>query len=168
MRDKIDYKGFIFIGLMNCEGDPYVVEYNVRMGDPETEAVLPRIKSDFLSHLVAAAQGKLSGEKIVTDSRVAMTIVAVSGGYPEDYKKGYLIKGLEKFEQDNDILLFHSGTKVSDGHVVTSGGRVLALTTLAPDIHKCRQILYKEIEKISFNDIYFRKDIGLDLMRYSK
>lgn len=168
VRDKIDYKGFIFIGLMNCEGDPYVVEYNVRMGDPETEAVLPRIKSDFLSHLIAAAQGKLSGEKIVTDPRVAVTIVAVSGGYPEDYKKGYLIKGLEKFEHDTDVLLFHSGTKVSDGQVVTSGGRVLALTTLAPDIQECRQILYKEIEKISFNDIYFRKDIGLDLMRYSK
>ena len=162
-RDGIKYTGFIFIGLMNCGGDPYVIEYNVRMGDPETEAVLPRIKSDMLAHLIAAARGELGAETIVKDDRQAMTLVTVSGGYPEEYVKGFVIKGLEELKEVN---LFHAGTKSLDGQIVTAGGRVLAITALDNNIECCRKILYREVSSVSYEGIYYRTDIGSDLMHY--
>ena len=162
--DGIKYQGFIFIGLMNCEGDPFVIEYNVRMGDPETEAVVPRIKSDLLSHFAALGRGELCLEKMVHSSQTSLTIVAVSGGYPEEYKKGFKITGTDKLE---DSFLFHSGTTELSGEVVTNGGRVLALTVSAPDIDSARKIAYSQIKKVSFDGIYFRKDLGLDLINFS-
>lgn len=162
-KDGIKYTGFIFIGLMNCKGEPYVIEYNVRMGDPETEAVLPRIKSDMLLHLIAAAKGELGGETIIKDKRQAVTLVTVSGGYPEEYGKGFTINGLEKLKE---VYLFHAGTRFIDGKPVTAGGRVLAMTALGSDIEECRDILYREVSSINYNGIYYRKDIGLDLLDY--
>ncbi len=162
LRDeKIKYKGFIFIGLMNCAGDPYVIEYNVRMGDPETEAVMPRIESDLLSHLLAAARGKLSSEKIVISKKNAVTVIATSGGYPESYVSGYPIKGLDTLK---DVMLFHSGTKLAEGETVTKGGRVLAVTALEGSLLAAREKVYSEISKIDFTDIAYRRDIGLDIL----
>ncbi len=159
--EKIPYKGFIFFGLINCKGEPFVIEYNVRMGDPETEAVLPRIKSDLLGHLLAAAKGELAGEKVVISEETSMTGIAVSGGYPGDYAKGYRIDGLENV---GNALLFHSGTKLSSEGVVTAGGRVLAVTVLGDGVANTREKLYKSMEMIHFKDIYFRKDLGIDLL----
>ena len=155
------YCGFIFIGLMNCGGDPYVIEYNVRMGDPETEAVMTRIDSDFLGHLVAAAKGELASEKIVYSPKTALTCVQVSGGYPEGYAKGYEIAGLD---QVKDAIVFHAGTSEKDGKVVTSGGRVLAVTALGETIPQTRELLFSEVAKIKYTDKYFRSDIGLDVL----
>ncbi len=155
------YCGFIFIGLMNCGGDPYVIEYNVRMGDPETEAVMTRIDSDFLGHLVAAAKGELASEKMVYSPKTALTCVQVSGGYPEGYAKGYEICGLD---QVKDAIAFHAGTSVKDGKVVTSGGRVLAITALGETIPATRAKLFAEVAKVTYTDKYFRSDIGLDVM----
>ncbi len=155
------YCGFIFIGLMNCGGDPYVIEYNVRMGDPETEAVMTRIDSDFLGHLVAAAKGELASEKIVYSPKTALTCVQVSGGYPEGYAKGYEICGLD---QVKDAIVFHAGTSEKDGKVVTSGGRVLAITALGETIPATREKLFAEVAKVTYTDKYFRSDIGLDVM----
>lgn len=159
-KDGISYKGFIFIGLMNCGGDPYVIEYNVRMGDPETEAVMPRIKSDLLSHLIAMENGVLSNEILEIDSQTAVTLVMVSEGYPGDYKKGIPVD-LSKLT--GDTLLFHSGTKEKDGKLVTSGGRVLALTHVGTCINECREKLYKTVANIGFDGCSYRKDLGLDL-----
>ena len=155
------YCGFIFIGLMNCGGDPYVIEYNVRMGDPETEAVMTRVDSDFLGHLVAAAKGELASEKMVYSPKTALTCVQVSGGYPEGYAKGYEICGLD---QVKDAIVFHAGTSMKDGKVVTSGGRVLAITALGETIPSTREKLFAEVAKVTYTDKYFRSDIGLDVM----
>lgn len=155
------YCGFIFIGLMNCGGDPYVIEYNVRMGDPETEAVMTRIDSDFLGHLVAAAKGELASEKMVYSPKTALTCVQVSGGYPEGYAKGYEICGLDDVKE---AIVFHAGTSVKDGKVVTSGGRVLAITALGETIPATREKLFTEVAKVTYTDKYFRSDIGLDVM----
>lgn len=168
-KDDIDYKGFIFIGLMNCGGDPYVIEYNVRMGDPETEAVMTRIDSDLLSHLVAAAKGDLSGEKIEISKDGALTVVCVSGGYPEEYKKGLEMGGsryLYENAPDSKIKVFHSGTAMKDGKLVTNGGRVLAVTVNGNGIEAQRSEIYAEIEKIGYEGKYFRRDVGLDLLNY--
>lgn len=168
-KDDIDYKGFIFIGLMNCGGDPYVIEYNVRMGDPETEAVMTRIDSDLLSHLVAAAKGDLSGEQIKISEDGALTVVCVSGGYPEDYKKGMVMAGSEYLSHngaDSKVKVFHSGTAMKDGNLVTSGGRVLAVTVNGKGIEAKRELIYSEIEKIQYEGKYCRRDIGLDLLNY--
>lgn len=168
-KDDIDYKGFIFIGLMNCGGDPYVIEYNVRMGDPETEAVMTRIDSDLLSHLVAAAKGDLSGEKMEISKNGALTVVCVSGGYPEDYKKGLPMSGSEYlFENtpESKVKVFHAGTAMKDGELVTSGGRVLAVTVNGNGIEQQREVIYSEIEKINYEGKYCRGDIGLDLLNY--
>lgn len=168
-KDDIDYKGFIFIGLMNCGGDPYVIEYNVRMGDPETEAVMTRIDSDLLSHLVAAAKGDLSGEQIKISEDGALTVVCVSGGYPEDYKKGMVMTGSEYLSHngaDSKVKVFHSGTAMKDGNLVTSGGRVLAVTVNGKGIEAQRELIYSEIEKIQYEGKYCRRDIGLDLLNY--
>ena len=168
-KDDIDYKGFIFIGLMNCGGDPYVIEYNVRMGDPETEAVMTRIDSDLLSHLVAAAKGDLSGEKMEISKDGALTVVCVSGGYPEEYKKGLEMGGsryLYENAHDSKIKVFHSGTAMKDGKLVTNGGRVLAVTVNGNGIEAQRSEIYAEIEKIGYEGKYFRRDVGLDLLNY--
>jgi len=159
--ENIDYKGFIFIGLMNCKGDPYVIEYNVRMGDPETEAVIPRIESDLLSHFIALGYGKLESEIIKIGDKCAITLVMVSGGYPLNFKKGLEIKGVEELFGE---LLFHSGTSVSEGKLVTSGGRVFALTVLAKGIESGREHLYSLAKKIDYKGIFYRSDIGLDLL----
>lgn len=161
--DNISYKGFIFIGLMNCKGEPYVIEYNVRMGDPETEAVLPRIKSDLLAHFVALGKNELSKEKIEIDPRTAITLVTVSGGYPEEYKKGFEISGLDKVDEGE---VFHSGTKSQNGKIVTSGGRVLAITVLEENIKNARESVYRQVKKLNYTDIYYRGDLGLDLLSY--
>ena len=169
--DGIDYKGFIFIGLMNCGGDPYVIEYNVRMGDPETEAVMTRIDSDLLSHLVAAAKGELAGEKIEISQEGALTVVCVSGGYPQSYGKGYEIFGSEYLEGSlagDKIKIFHAGTTMKDGKLVTSGGRVLAVTYNGKGIEKSREEIYPEIDKIMYTNKYYRSDVGLDLLKYEK
>ena len=168
-KDDIDYKGFIFIGLMNCGGDPYVIEYNVRMGDPETEAVMTRIDSDLLSHLVAAAKGDLSGEKMEISKEGALTVVCVSGGSPEEYKKGLEMGGsryLYENAPDSKIKVFHSGTAMKDGKLVTNGGRVLAVTVNGNGIEAQRSEIYAEIEKIGYEGKYFRRDVGLDLLNY--
>ena len=168
-KDNIDYKGFVFIGLMNCGGDPYVIEYNVRMGDPETEAVMTRIDSDLLSHLVAAAKGDLSGEKMEISKNGALTVVCVSGGYPEEYRKGIEMGGskyLFENNPDSKIKVFHSGTAMKDGKLVTAGGRVLAVTVNGNGIEQQRETIYAEIEKIEYEGKYCRRDVGLDLLNY--
>ncbi len=168
-KDNIDYKGFVFIGLMNCGGDPYVIEYNVRMGDPETEAVMTRIDSDLLSHLVAAAKGDLSGEKMEISKDGALTVVCVSGGYPEDYRKGIGMSGsryLYENNPDSKIKVFHSGTAMKDGRLVTNGGRVLAVTVNGNGIESQRETIYAEIGEIAYEGKYCRRDIGLDLLNY--
>ncbi len=160
-KEGIDYKGFIFIGLMNVKGEPYVIEYNVRMGDPETEAVIPRIKSDLVELLVSAATGKLKTDSLKTDDRIALTVMLVSGGYPGAYETGKLIRLSGEGKQSQ---VFHAGTKTSDSKLLSNGGRVMAITALAKTIAEARQQVYNDIEKISFDGMNFRKDIGLDLV----
>lgn len=160
-KENIHYKGFIFIGLMNCNGDPYVIEYNARMGDPETQAVLPRIKNDFVDLLVNAASGHLKGKKIESANEYTATVVMVSGGYPGDYPKGKTIIGLDT---SNPALVFHAGSKQADNHTVTDGGRVLAITGSGANIGAAREKAYEGVAKLSWEGVYFRKDIGMDLM----
>jgi phosphoribosylamine--glycine ligase len=159
-KDNIPYQGFIFIGLIKVGDDPLVIEYNVRMGDPETEAVLPRIKTDLAELFKAVAEKQLGNVELKIDSRTATTVVAVSGGYPEAYKKEYTISGLESASES---IVFHAGTTWKENKVVTSGGRVLAITSFGDSYSEALQKSYKTLENISFQDIYFRKDIGFDL-----
>ena len=158
--EGIDYKGFIFIGLMNKDGDPYVIEYNVRMGDPESEVVLPRIKTDFVEILKATAENRLKDLKIEFDERSVTTIMMVSGGYPGSYEKGKEIRGLENVDGS---IVFHAGTKVSDGKVLSNGGRVLAISSFGKDMKEALAKSYENAEKIQFEDKYYRRDIGFDL-----
>lgn len=161
-KDNIDYCGFIFIGLIKVNNEPFVIEYNVRMGDPETEAVMPRIESDLLELLKKAATGKLNGTTIKTSPLTATTVILVSGGYPEEYEKNILISGLKNV---TETLVFHSGTKKdNNGAIVTAGGRVLALTSLGNSITEALSKNYSAAEKISYKGKYYRKDIGQDLM----
>ena len=160
--EGIDYKGFIFLGLMNDEGNPYVIEYNVRMGDPETEAVMTRIEGDFADLLLACAEGRLNEVHYAKSNKTAVTVMMVSGGYPEAYKKGMTMSGLENLK---DVVAFHAGTALNNGEVVTSGGRVIAVTAHGDSIEEARNIAYREVEKISFEGANYRHDIGLDLMR---
>ena len=158
--DQLDYKGFIFFGLMNCGGDPYVIEYNVRMGDPETESVMTRISSDLLEHLIACADGTLSEEDLEISDKAAVTVIMASGGYPEAYQSHYPI-GLMG---DPGALIFHCGTASEGGKVVTAGGRVLAVTAVASDIQQAREDVYDAIGNIYFDDCYYRNDIASDLL----
>jgi phosphoribosylamine---glycine ligase len=160
-KENIPYKGFLFIGLMNVHGEPFVIEYNARMGDPETQVVLPRIKSDWVELLIAAAKGNLEQASIETDENCAVTISMVSGGYPGDYEKGKEIKGLEN---TTGAIVFHAGTKKKDEAVITDGGRVLAITGIGLDLITARQAAYEGASKLCWEGLYFRKDIGLDLL----
>lgn len=162
-NEKIDYKGFIFLGLMNVEGEPFVIEYNVRMGDPETEGVMTRIDSDLAALLDACAQGKLDEVDYQTSKNTSVTVMLVSGGYPEDYKKGMVMTGLD--ELSDDCIIAHAGTKLNDkGEIVTSGGRVIAVTAHGHNIEEAREKAYRDVEKIKFEGVNYRHDIGLDLM----
>ena len=160
LKEHIVYCGFIFLGLINVNGDPYVIEYNVRMGDPETEVVMPRISSDFLELLIAAGNNGLEGKSLDADPRTACTVMLVSGGYPGSYEKGKVISGMEKVK---DSIVFHAGTSQKDGDVVTAGGRVLAVTSYGSTMNEALSYSYANAEKISFEGKYFRKDIGFDL-----
>ena len=160
INEQIEYKGFIFIGLIKVGDEPYVIEYNVRMGDPETEVVIPRIKSDLVEIFSAVASQNLDNINLEINPQSATTIVLVSGGYPEDYEKGKIISGIENIE---DSLVFHAGTTLDNDKIVSNGGRVLAITSLAETFQEALKISYKNINKISFDKMYYRKDIGFDL-----
>jgi len=163
LKEKIDYRGFIFIGLMNCGGEPYVIEYNCRMGDPETEVVIPRIKSDLLDLLQGVATQTLHEKKFEVTAQTATTVVMVSGGYPEDYEKNKEVTGLEG---NGESHVFHSGTKAAGDKVLTSGGRVFAITSFGNTIEEAVSKSFKSAEKISYDKKYYRKDIGKDLMNW--
>ena len=158
-----EYVGFLFIGLMNVGGDPYVIEYNVRMGDPETEVVLPRLRSDLVTLLEAAARGELAGVQPEVDPQTAVTVMLVSGGYPGPYEKGKVMTGLGTTE---NVISFHAGTKLAAGNVVTDGGRVLALTGMGATLREAAAKARAAAEKVDFEGKYFRRDIGTDLLAY--
>lgn len=159
-KENIDYNGFIFFGLINVNGNPFVIEYNVRMGDPETEAVILRVKSDFVELLKGAAEGTLSEKNIETDEQTAVTVMLVSGGYPGSYEKGKKITG---FNNVKNSVIFHAGTKSHDGSVVSNGGRVIAVSSYGKTMKEALGISYKNADVIQFEKKYYRKDLGFDL-----
>ena len=162
-KENLPYKGFVFIGLMNDNGNPRVVEYNVRMGDPETEVVMPRLKSDLLEIMQAVAEERLGDIKVEFEDKTATTVIMVSGGYPESYEKGKEIFGLDK---TNGSIIFHAGTKADNGKVVTNGGRVIAVTSYGKDFNEALQKSYKNTNIIDWEKKYFRSDLGFDLQQY--
>lgn len=161
-KDGIDYRGFVFFGLMNVDGEPIVIEYNVRMGDPETEVVIPRLKTDLVELFAATAKGELAKAAFALDSRFCTTVMLVSAGYPGDYEKGHEITGFEEVEES---LVFHSGTKWQAGKVLTNGGRVIAVSSFGEKMQDALALSYRNVDKIKFEGKNFRKDIGQDLLR---
>ena len=159
-KDGIPYNGFIFFGLINCGGEPFVIEYNVRLGDPETEAVMLRIKSDFVDLLEAAANGTMASQSVEIDERTAVTVMLVSGGYPGDYENGKVMSGFGDVENS---ILFHAGTKQVGNEVLTAGGRVLAISSYGKSIKEALEQSYANAEKIGYEGKYYRKDLGFDL-----
>lgn len=159
-EEKIDYKGFVFIGIIKVGNEPYVIEYNVRMGDPETEVVLPRIKSDFVELLIKVSQQKLNKATLEIDDQSAVTVMLTSGGYPEDYEKGKEITGIDAVDGS---IIFHAGTAEKDGKIITNGGRVIAVTSMGKDYKEALKKSYQNIEKLHFDKMYYRKDLGFDL-----
>ena len=159
-QENIEYKGFVFIGLIKVGNDPYVIEYNVRMGDPETEVVMPRLQSDLVEIFSAIAHQKLDEIELAIDPRSATTIMVVSGGYPEDYEKGKVITGLDTV---TDSIVFHAGTTIQESQVVSHGGRVLAVTSYGETYQEAIKKSYQNIAKLHFDKMYFRNDIGFDL-----
>jgi len=162
IKDQIPYIGFIFFGLISCNDEPMVIEYNVRMGDPETEAVMLRIKSDFVDLLIGAALGTLADKTIEIDSRTSVAVMLVSGGYPGPYEKGKAINGLDKVENS---FAFHAGTTIKNGEICTDGGRVIAISSYGNSIDEALQSSYKNAQLIDFEGKYFRKDLGFDLKK---
>lgn len=162
-KDNIPYTGFIFFGLMNNNGDPYVIEYNVRLGDPETEVILPRLKTDLLELFDAAANQQLEKVNVEIDSKACVTVMLVSGGYPGDYQKGKEILNLEK---TSGSIIFHAGTKFSGEKIVTNGGRVISISSLGKTFNDALLLSYKNASLIDFEGKYYRKDIGQDLQKY--
>lgn len=160
-KEVIPFKGFLYFGLIEIEGEPKVLEFNVRMGDPEAQVVLPRVKNDWLTLLYDAALGNLGNTKLEVDPQVAATVVMASGGYPGKYEKGKEISGLNNIDES---MIFHAGTRADEQKVVTSGGRVLAVTSLGKDLKEALEKSYTSIDKISFDRVYYRKDIGKDMM----
>src|SRR5450759_1052656 len=160
ISDRIEYKGFLFFGLISVNGDPYVIEYNARLGDPETEVIIPRIKSDFFDLIEGVAKGDLADGELDIDERFVTTVMLASGGYPGDYEKGKQITGLEGIK---DSVVFHAGTKSIDGKVVTSGGRVMAVSSWGQTKKEALSISYRNAGLINFEGLYFRTDIGFDL-----
>ncbi len=163
--DNIDYQGFIFVGLMNCNGEPMVIEYNVRMGAPETEVVIPRIETDLLDLFQAVAEKRLEGQKIAVSKDTCCTVMMVAGGYPGDYEKGKVMTG---FEEVTESMLFHAGTKLQGDDVVTNGGRVIAVSSLGADKDEALGKSYASLAHIDYEGKYFRRDIGKDLDAYIK
>ncbi len=161
-QEGIPYNGFVFIGLMNVNGEPQVIEYNCRMGDPETESVIPRIKSDLLELLWNCGNSTLAGSEIVIDQRTAACVMVVSGGYPENYEKNKLITGLDSVKES---FVFQAGTKLVGSEIRSSGGRVIAITSLAENLDAALSMTYKRLSNIDFENMYFRKDIGFDLKK---
>jgi phosphoribosylamine---glycine ligase len=161
-KEKMDYRGFVFIGLMSVDGEPYVIEYNVRMGDPETESVIPRIKSDFVTVLEATALGKLENQDIQISPEYSVSIMLVSGGYPEKYEKEKEITGINTLPKD--MLCFHAGTKKERNTILSNGGRVLAINARAETLKEAIDKAYQSAEKINFEGKYYRKDIGKDIL----
>lgn len=165
-KENIPYRGFIFFGLINVDGAPFVIEYNARMGDPETEAVIPRIESDLVDVLIACAEGNLKDKTLILSSHATVTVMLVSGGYPGDYAKGKPMTGLTP--PQNGALFFHAGTRQSGNQVVTDGGRVIAVTGKGASLEEARAQAYQSLSAISFEQAYFRRDIGVDLLQTRK
>jgi phosphoribosylamine--glycine ligase len=164
-KETLGYKGFIFFGLIKMDNEPYVIEYNCRLGDPEAEVIIPRIKSDFLQLLVATANQQLDGATLEKDERFAATIMVASGGYPEEYQKGIAIHGLLENKKESNPLVFHSGTKQNGNETVTNGGRVVCATALAPQLDEAINQSMEAIEAIKFEGKYFRRDIGYEFVK---
>jgi phosphoribosylamine--glycine ligase len=160
IKDQIPYNGFLFFGLISCHGEPMVIEYNVRMGDPETEAVMLRIQSDFVDLLIGAAEGSLADKTIKIDPRTSVAVMLVSGGYPGSYEKGKVIRGLEKIKTS---MVFHAGTKLNDTDICTDGGRVLAISSYGQSIKEALVCSFQNAELICYDGLYYRKDLGFDL-----
>jgi phosphoribosylamine---glycine ligase len=165
INEKIDYRGFIFIGLMNVQGDPFVIEYNVRMGDPETQVVIPRIESDLVDILASLKAQRLHKKDLKISNKSAATVVQVAGGYPDKYNKGNTIIGLQDVTES---IVFHAGTKLMGDKVITNGGRVLAISSLADNLDDAITLSYRSAQKINWNEVYYRKDIGKDVLAMRK